>query len=182
MARKFVLEWMNRRSPPKENAVIRQLARIDLHIRRRWWRNYITNPTWTFTQAIEAAESLADNQWSFDYSTGLFASYQGAPRLRRESPGKTPGRSPDLPREEAMPPQRERQAMAKAEKPPNPKDQKYQRSTSPWISALALTTARGLKTPRVKTESFSAPISTSRTTAGTTQTAAPQEHTDATFS
>ena len=71
MARKFVLEWMNRRSSPKEHAVIRQLARIDLHIRRRWWRNYIDNPTWSFTHAIQAAESLADNQWSFDYSTSL---------------------------------------------------------------------------------------------------------------
>jgi hypothetical protein len=71
IARKFVLEWMNRRSSPKEHAVIRQLARIDLHIRRRWWRNYIDNPTWSFTHAIQAAESLADNQWSFDYSTNL---------------------------------------------------------------------------------------------------------------
>ena len=72
MARKFVLEWMNRRSPPQERAVIRQLARIDLHIRRRWWRNGVDNPTWTFTKAIQAAEPLADNQWSFDYATNLY--------------------------------------------------------------------------------------------------------------
>ena len=57
--------------------MIRQLARIDLHIRQRWWRNYVDNPTWTFTKAIQAAESLADNQWVFDYSMNL---YHGALR------------------------------------------------------------------------------------------------------
>ena len=72
MARKFVLEWMNRRNPPREHTVIRILARIDLHIRRRWWRNYSDNPTWTFTRSIMAAESLADNQWSFDYASVLY--------------------------------------------------------------------------------------------------------------
>ena len=72
MARKFVLEWMNRKSPPKEHTVIRILARIDLHIRRRWWRNYVDNPTWTFSRAIMAAESLADNQWSFDYASVFY--------------------------------------------------------------------------------------------------------------
>ena len=36
MARKFVLAWMIRRNPPPEWAVIRQLAHIDIHIRRRW--------------------------------------------------------------------------------------------------------------------------------------------------
>ena len=41
MARKFVLEWMNRRNPPQERSVIRILARIDLHTRRRWWRHYV---------------------------------------------------------------------------------------------------------------------------------------------
>ena len=71
MARKFVLKWMNRRSPPKEQTVIRILARIDLHIRRRWWRNYSDNPTWTFSRSILAAEALADNQWSFDYASIL---------------------------------------------------------------------------------------------------------------
>ena len=35
MARKFVLEWMTRRNPPREHTVIRILARIDIHIRRR---------------------------------------------------------------------------------------------------------------------------------------------------
>ena len=52
--------------------MIRQLARIDLCIRQRWWRNYVDNPTWTFTKTIQAAESLADIQWSFDYSTNLY--------------------------------------------------------------------------------------------------------------
>ena len=84
--------------PPKENAVIRQLARIDLHIRRRWWRNYIANPTWTFTQAIEAAESLADNQWSFDYSTGLFASYQGGTQASPGKPWKDSWKEPGSPK------------------------------------------------------------------------------------
>ena len=77
MARKFVLEWMNRRDPPQERAVIRQLARIDLHIRRRCWRNYIDNPTWCFSKAISAAEALADNQWSFDYATTFYQGFQG---------------------------------------------------------------------------------------------------------
>ena len=54
--------------------MIRQLARIDIHIRRRWWKNYTENPTWTFTRAIKATEGLADNQWSFDYTSIL---YQG---------------------------------------------------------------------------------------------------------
>ena len=91
MARKFVLEWMNRRSPPKKHAVIRQLARIDLHIRRRWWRNYIDNPTWSFTHAIQATESLADNQWSFDYSTSLYhSSYQGVAQASPRKPWKEP--------------------------------------------------------------------------------------------
>ena len=91
MARKFVLEWMNRRSPPKEHTVIRQLARIDLHIRRRWWRNYIDNPTWAFAQAIQATESLADNQRSFDYSTSLYhSSYQGGAQASPRKPWKEP--------------------------------------------------------------------------------------------
>ena len=38
MARKFVLEWADRRSPPQEHAVTRQMARIDIHIRKRWWQ------------------------------------------------------------------------------------------------------------------------------------------------
>ena len=97
MARKFVLEWMNRRSSPKEHAVIRQLARIDLHIRRRWWRNYIDNPTWSFTHAIQAAESLADNQWSFDYSTNLYNSYQGGTQAPPGKPWREPWREPSAP-------------------------------------------------------------------------------------
>ena len=63
---------MIKESPPPECAVIRQLARIDIHIRRRWWKNYIDNPTWTFTRAIQATEGLADNQRSFDYATILY--------------------------------------------------------------------------------------------------------------
>ena len=54
---------------PPESAVIRQLARIDIHIRRRWWHNYKANPTWTFTKAIAATAPFANNQWSSDYST-----------------------------------------------------------------------------------------------------------------
>ena len=95
MARKFVLEWMIRRNPPREHAVIRQLARIDLHIRQRWWRNYVDNPIWTFTKAIQAAEFLADNQWSFDYSTNL---YHGG------SQGGGHGSSSDRPWREAQVP------------------------------------------------------------------------------
>ena len=58
---------MNRRDPLPERAVIRQLARIDLHIRRRWWRNYVDNPTWSFSKSISAAEALADNQYIYIY-------------------------------------------------------------------------------------------------------------------
>ena len=76
MARKFVLEWMNRRTPPKEHTVIRTLARIDLHLRQRWWKNYAENPEWTFSRAILATESLADNQWSFDYGSVLYPNAQ----------------------------------------------------------------------------------------------------------
>ena len=57
--------------------MIRILARIDLHIRRRWWRNYTDNPTWSFSRAIMAAEALADNQWSFDYASVLYAGQKG---------------------------------------------------------------------------------------------------------
>ena len=76
MARKFVLEWMNRRNTPQERAVIRILARIDLHIRRRWWRSYVDNPTWSFSKAISAADALADNQWSLDYAPTLYQNFQ----------------------------------------------------------------------------------------------------------
>jgi hypothetical protein len=72
MARKFVFEWTIKEHPPPEGAVIRQLARIDIHIRRRWWKNYNGNPSWTFTRAIKGTEGLADNQWSFDYSSILY--------------------------------------------------------------------------------------------------------------
>jgi hypothetical protein len=96
MARKFVHEWMNRRSPPKEQAVIRILARIDLHIRRRWWRIYADNPTWTFSRAITATESLADNQWSFDYAailyTGALPWNPGAASWERHDTPFPPGR------------------------------------------------------------------------------------------
>ena len=72
MARKFVFEWTIKEHPPPERAVIRHLARIDIHIRRRWWKNYNENPSWTFTRAIKGAEGLADNQWSFDYSSTIY--------------------------------------------------------------------------------------------------------------
>ena len=65
---------MIRKNPPPECAVIKQLARIDIHIRQRWWKHYTEHPTWTFTRAIKATEGLADNQWSFDYTLIL---YQG---------------------------------------------------------------------------------------------------------
>ena len=90
MARKFVLEWMNRRSPPKEHTVIRTLARIDLHLRQRWWKNYAENPTWTFSRAIIATESLADNQWSFDYADRLYPPAPPAPYI--PPPGAWEGR------------------------------------------------------------------------------------------
>ena len=35
------------------------------------------NPTWSFSKAILAAEALADNQWSFDYTPTLYQGYQG---------------------------------------------------------------------------------------------------------
>ena len=84
---------MNRSNPPQERAVIRILARIDLHIRRRWWRNYVDNPTWSFSKSIIAAEALADNQWSFDYAPTLYQGYQGGqtwepnPRWEPRVPG-----------------------------------------------------------------------------------------------
>ena len=76
--------------------MIRQLARIDLHIRRRWWSNYADNPTWSFSRAITAAEALADNQWSFDYAPTLYQVFQGReawePNSRWErSPGSPKG-------------------------------------------------------------------------------------------
>ena len=71
MARKFVFEWTINEHPPPESSVIRQLARIDIHIRRRWWKNYNENPSWTFTRAIKGTEGLADNMWSFDYSSTI---------------------------------------------------------------------------------------------------------------
>ena len=131
MARKFVLEWMNRRSPPKGNAVIRQLARIDMHIRRRWWRNYVDNPTWTFTQAIEAAESLADIQWSFDYSTGLYASYSGGTQASPGKPWKDSWREPGSPEGGGKSTSKGKGGAGKGGKPPRARGQENQRSTSP---------------------------------------------------
>ena len=95
MARKFVLEWMNRKSPPKEYTVIRILARIDIHIRRRWWRNYTDNPTWSFSRAIMAAEALADNQWSFHYASVLYAGQSSGSAW--EAPGPNSWTNPHAP-------------------------------------------------------------------------------------
>ena len=72
MARSFVFEWTTKEHSPPEGAVINHLKRIDIHLRRRWWQNYNENPSWTFTRAIKGAESLADNQWSFDYSSTIY--------------------------------------------------------------------------------------------------------------
>ena len=72
MARSFVFEWTTKEHSPPEGAVINHLKRIDIHLRRRWWQNYNENPSWTFTRAIKRAESLADNQWSFDYSSTIY--------------------------------------------------------------------------------------------------------------
>ena len=72
MARSFVFEWTTKEHSPPEGAVINHLKRIDIHLRQRWWQNYNENPSWTFTRAIKRAESLADNQWSFDYSSTIY--------------------------------------------------------------------------------------------------------------
>ena len=45
------------------------------------------NPTWTFSRAIMAAESLADNQWSFDYASVLYTGQQGGNAWEPPGPG-----------------------------------------------------------------------------------------------
>ena len=88
---------MSRMNPSLERAVIRILARIDLHIRRRWWRNFVDNPTLSFSKAILAAEVLADNQWSFDYAPTLYQGFQGGQafephaRWEQQVPGSPKG-------------------------------------------------------------------------------------------
>ena len=53
------------------------------------------NPTWTFSRAIMAAESLADNQWSFDYASVLYTGNQGGNAW--EPPGPNSWTNPYVP-------------------------------------------------------------------------------------
>ena len=68
----FVLQWVNRPKPPQDGLIVKQLSRIDKHIRARWWREYRDNPSRPFSWAIRRTEQLADNSWSTDISFLMF--------------------------------------------------------------------------------------------------------------
>ena len=161
MARKFVLEWMNRKSPPKEYTVIRILARIDIHIRRRWWRNYTDNPTWTFSRSIMAAEALADNQWSFDYASILYPAQTGS---AWEPPGPNSWTNPHRPLGGGGRKGKGRKGKGKGEG----KGAKGAGKGALKIGACTHNNQR-VKCAKTKNVSGSALSSTSRTTAGTMQ-------------
>ena len=65
---------MNRNRPPAEHLIVLQLARIDLSIRRRWWRIYREDePTGrTFTSCMKATEDFAEQLWLQDISVQMY--------------------------------------------------------------------------------------------------------------
>ena len=86
--RAFIIDWSNRSRKPPDHVIIRQIARIDINIRKKWWRKYVEDdpPGRTFTSCILDSEHYAEQQWDQDFELLMFPGgavpkhYQGEDR------------------------------------------------------------------------------------------------------
>ena len=61
--RQFILEWKNHPKGIKDMYIMRQVTRIDLFIREKWWRMYRdADPEVSFTYCIRAVEATAESK------------------------------------------------------------------------------------------------------------------------
>jgi hypothetical protein len=68
--RAFTIEWSTKQHPPSTGAITRQMARIDLEIRKRWCKLFRENKpeNRTFNTCIKETRSTADALWTADLS------------------------------------------------------------------------------------------------------------------
>ena len=108
----FVMEWTTKKQRPDDMTIIRQLHRIDMLIRARWWTLLAENdpPGKSFTQCVRETRVYSDQLWAQDFgkllldwtprtpskrgrSGGRDSSPEKKTR-RRHSPRRSPRRSP----------------------------------------------------------------------------------------
>ena len=72
--RAFIIDWSNRKRKPADHQIMRQITRIDLNVRRKWWRKFGEDepPGRTFTSCIIDSESYAEQQWDQDFELLMF--------------------------------------------------------------------------------------------------------------
>ena len=123
--RGFVMEWTTKKTRPDDLTVIRQLHRIDMLIRARWWTLLVENEPEgkTFTQCIKETRAYAEQLWAQDFGKILLDWTPRTPSKRvrdrdyDSSPDKGSRRSPKRRRERTRRPRsRSRRGDAAKEK------------------------------------------------------------------
>lgn len=74
--RAFVLDRFNRSRKLSDDVLIRQPARLDMNIRKKWWKLFIENKTEgrTFTSCVRDSGAYAEQQWDQDLSIVMYPS------------------------------------------------------------------------------------------------------------
>ena len=68
--RAFTIEWSTKQNPSSSGSITRQMARIDLEIRKRWCKLYRENKPEgrTFNTCVKETKSMGDALWTADLS------------------------------------------------------------------------------------------------------------------
>ena len=91
--RSFILTWYLKQSRPNDDKIIRQVARLDMNIRRKWWRSYRDDSegTKTFTSCILEHRAYADQQWDGDYEIQMYPPWEKKDSPKKDNKGKGKG-------------------------------------------------------------------------------------------
>ena len=70
--RTFILEWTNRNNRPTDAKILAQVKRVDICIRKEWWKTFVLNKPEgrTFTSCIlEVDRTFGKLQWNHDFAS-----------------------------------------------------------------------------------------------------------------
>ena len=92
--RSFILTWYLKTKRPTDDKIIRQVARLDMNIRRKWWRSYRDDSEGkkTFTACILEHKAYADQQWDGDYEIQMYPPWEKTKPEKGESKGSWKGK------------------------------------------------------------------------------------------
>ena len=92
--RSFIITWYLTTKRPNDDKIIRQVSRLDMNVRRKWWRSYRDDPEGkkTFTSYIIEHKPYADQQWDGDYEIQMYPPWESKWEQKGDRKGDRKGK------------------------------------------------------------------------------------------